>query len=306
MTAAEQMFEPDLGALADLVRFAAVEVDSHDVEPWAELLAELYRSGALDLEGACWAVALYNTYDDLASAWAVLRRWPTPETWVRAPDRADAAYYPLTNERRNLRGGRVLRRLASYADNLEGRGQADWLCSAITTSSPAVNFDRLTLCCRQVWGVGRQAAFEWAEFAGKVLGLPVDAGHGHLAESEGPRRSLQALFGNPAPTRTWLDGRLDDVTELFDRAGLWAPLVDVETLICDFHVMRAGRYYPGKHLAALRFELERAARLWPADGPALTGAWDRVVPDPWRHIHPGIDPGKLAVYRDSGRIISLP
>lgn len=295
---------PDTRALADLTRFAQIETASRDVEPWADLLAELHLAGHLDPEAAIWLLTLYNTYDDLGSAWSVYRRWPAPAAWANAPDRNEAASYPLTGERRNLRGGLVLRRLASYYNEVSSGGtQTAWLARPLTGDDPARDFDRLTTHLRTIWGVGRLSAFEWAEFLAKVAGFPVAAGHGHLWDSSGPRASLERLYGNTRPSRDWLDARARDAIQLLADAGVHAGVVDVETLVCDFNVMRGGRYYPGRHLAALREEI---TRMPPADQPRVLSAWHAIIPPPWNAIAPGISKPLLGVYRDTGRIIDQP
>lgn len=292
----------DQAALADLACFAALETASHDLEPWAELLAALHRSGILDTEDVLWAVKLYNAYDDLGSALSVLARWPSPKAWDAAPDRAEAAQYPCTQERRNLRGGLVLRHLADYAHQLGGLPQAVWLRMPLC-GDPAADYDRLMSHLRTVWGVGRQSAFEWAEFTAKVIGLPVHASHAHLWESEGPRRSLQRLYGHPNPSPAWLDQRARVCRDWLADTGTSLIWEDFETVICDFNVMRDGRYYPGKHLASIAEELTRV----PAElERAARAAWTEVIPEPWCRIAPGIDPAKLGYYRDTGAIVSAP
>jgi hypothetical protein len=290
----------DAARLADLATFARVEAASRDVEPWADIIAAV----ALPREQRAWLMTLYNTFDDLHSAWSVMRRWPTPAAWAAAADRHEAARYNCTQERRNLRGGRVLQRFASYLTQLRDRPEETWMKSALTGASPGQNFAALTAQMRQVWGVGRQAAFEWAEFAGKVLGLPVDAADGQLWESSGPRRCLERIFclADPAPAQ--LDDAANVCREYLRGEGIELSWVDFETVICDFNVGRDGRYYPGRHLAALREEIDTLPD--PADRALLVAAWNSVVPEPWRAITAGIDPAKMAVYRDTGRIITCP
>lgn len=283
--------------LADLVEFARIEVTSCDVEPWAMIIA------AVDLprEQKTWLMTLYNTHDDLGSAWTSMRRWPTPHHWARAADRHTAAELNCTQERRNLRGGRVLLRHASYVAALAGRSEEDWMLSAVRTSNPGANFRALTQHMRSVWGVGRQSAFEWAEFAGKVLDLPVDAADGQLWESSGPRRCLERLFGLVDPSPAQLDEAANVCRDYLAGEGVSLSWVDFETIICDFNVMRDGRYYPGRHLAALREEID--AQPDPADRALLNAAWDSFVPPPWRDIPPGIDPALMPLYRMTGKIV---
>lgn len=291
----------DIAKLHDLSDFAKVEHRSRDVEPWADLIA------AIDLvpESKAWLMTLYNTYDDLHSAMSCLRRWPSPHAWAEASDRHDAARYNCTQERRNLRGGRVLQRFASYAHVLNGWSEESWMRAACIGSSPGDNFARLSLQMRSVWGVGRQSAFEWAEFAGKVMGLPVDAADGQLWESSGPRKCLERIFYLNDPSERQLNEAASVAREFIrDHSGTDLKWVDFETVICDFNVMRDGRYYPGRHLAALREEIDTLPDV--EDRALLNYAWYAVIPEPWASIKGGIDPLKMPVYRDTGRMITCP
>lgn len=288
--------------LADLVIFARIEVASHDIEPWAEVIA------AVDLprEQKTWLATLYNTHDDLHSAWSSMRLWPTPRDWGRAENRHRAAEFNCTQERRNLRGGRVLQRHASYVSALAGSSEETWMRYAIAEiPSPGKAFAALTEQMRTVWGVGRQSAFEWAEFAGKVVGLPVDAADGQLWESSGPRRSLEDLFRLTDPSPAQLDDAANITRDYLYGEGIDLPWVDFETVICDFLVMRRGRYYPGRHLAALRDEIWTLPDL--DDRDRAKAAWHTAIPYPWTEIPlGGIDDSKQAVYRATGRIIDGP
>ena len=290
----------DLARLGDLVTFARVESDSRDVEPWADILAHL----DLPLRDRIWLMTLYNTYDDLHSAFSCYRRWPSISAWATATDRHDVARYNCTQERRNLRGGRVLQRFASYATAVGDLDEESWMRQVCVTDDPGKNFAALTGHMRQVWGVGRQSAFEWAEFAGKVAGLPVDAADGQLFESSGPRRCLERIFYMHAPTPSELEHAANVCRDYLACEGVNLAWVDFETIICDFNVMRDGRYYPGRHLAALREEIDTLPD--PNDRDILNAAWFSFVPEPWARIAPGIDPTKMPVYRNTGRMLLCP
>lgn len=292
----------DTRILADLVRFARVEVASNDIEPWAAVI----RAVDLPREQKIWLATLYNTHDDLHSAWKSMRLWPTPHHWGRAENRHKAAEFHCTQERRNLRGGRVLQRHASYVSMLNGLDEVDWMRRAFGHgNNSGTNFRLLTEQMRTVWGVGRQSAFEWAEFMGKVAGLPVDAADGQLWESSGPRRSLEILFQMPTPSPAQLDEAANITRDYLFGEGIDLSWVDFETVICDFLVMRRGRYYPGRHLAALRDEIwtlpdER-------DREMAKDAWYSVIPGDWAEIPlGGIQDRLLPVYRATGRIVDGP
>lgn len=289
----------DTRVLADLAAFARVEVASRDVEPWADLLAALW----LPTEQAHWLVKGYNAFDSLSSGWQMFRRWSTVERWAAAEDRAEVAVYPCTQERRGLRGGRVVKHLDSFVENLAGQSIDGWIRSALVTGNPEQDFLALTRHVRSVWGAGRQTAFEWVEFVAKVLGIPVEAPDADLWESTGPRRALQRLYGEDHPDLGWLNERADETRSLLAAEGVPLSWEDFETVLCDFNVMRDGRYYPGRHLAALLEEINEVPE---ADQGPLMQAWSEVVPEPWCGIEPGIKKPLLAVYRDTGRIIDQP
>jgi hypothetical protein len=279
----------------DLATFAHLEVTSGDLEPWAVLLRAVGARLGFPEEHRLWLVKLYNAYDALDSAWAVYRRWPTPAAWAAAWDASDAGDYACTQERRGLRGGKVVKHLGAYVAALGGQSQGVWLRQA------PMDFLSLMAWTRQVWGVGRQTAFEWVEFLAKVADFPVAAPDAQLWESEGPRRSLQALFHDATPSPARLERYARQTRGWLARQGVPLAWEDLETVICDFQVMRLGRYYPGRHLAAVRGEIEGMA---PADRAVWLAAFRDSILAPWRDIAPGIDKRLLPVYRDTGVIVT--
>lgn len=284
--------------LADLVTFARYEVEAADIEPWAEVLAAMRPVAGWDDERLLWAVKLYNAFDDLGSAMSVLAGCAAPVDWPRV-DRGSVARLPCSGERRNLRGGKVLQHLDSYVATLGGQSQMSWLREAVPDAAdPAAAFLTLMPYLRRVWGVGRLTAFEWAEFATKVIGLPIEPPHAFLWESSGPRESLERLYGNDAPSVEWLDATAIECRAMLAANGVPLSWWDFETVICDFNVMRKGRYYPGKHLAMISEEIAGVAGR--GLGALLREAFDRTVPPPWRDVPPGADKQLAQAYRDTG------
>lgn len=290
----------------DLAEFARIELASRDLEPWADLIGKLRHRGDIDTDGAYWLVKLYNAYDDMGSAWTIYRRWSGPSAWLMADDYQGAADYPLTQERRGLRGGKVVRHLISYHEHVARAGSQQ----AYVAAAPYGEHLDVLAYLSAIWGVGRQTSFEWAEFLAKACDAPArcaTAADLMLWESEGPRRSIEALFDAPggrAPDRAWLDGHATGLRAWLADEGVALEWEDFETVICDFHVGRHGRYYPGRHLAALREEIATV----PDDGDrsVLEAAFRSVVPGPWRDIPPGIDKTKMPRYRDTGVWIDRP
>jgi hypothetical protein len=297
-------FDVDYKYLDDFVEFARIEQESGDIEPWAALYRDLHlNSGLMDLERTHWLLTLHNTYDHLSSAWKVLMRWESPWVWEADPRRDEAAdqlVYPIMSERRNLYGGKVLRRHHSYIGQMGDRSQDEWLRDSLLGISPEVDFQLLMERTRDVWGVGRQSAFEWAEFVAKVLDFPIHAPTAELWESSGPRESLELLYGK-APNNEWLDAVADHARGYLASAGVHLEWEDFETVVCDFKVMRKGRYYPGRHLANLKEDIGTVPQEYQ---PVFWDAWNRIVPEDWREIPPGINKEYMPVYAKTGLIRS--
>lgn len=296
--------------------FARLELESGDIEPWASTIAAmrlpalgtlepgLPAQGNLTLEQALWMAALYNTTDDLLSALRIAALAPNVQAWsgVTPYGREVVAGLPISGERRNLYGGRILDRLDSHAEQIGPQTHLSWIGQAVyEPTQPRLNFPLVMSLLRRVWGVGRLAAFEWAEFFCKVGGVPVETTDGALWESSGPRESLERLYGRDAPSAAWLTDRAYETMALLEGEGVHLSWWDFETVICDFNVMRKGRYYPGKHLAMISAEI---AGLPEADGwrDEWTAAYRAVIPAPWRDLPPGVDKELCRTYAATGTI----
>lgn len=299
----------DTRLLGDLIEFARLEVEAGDIEPWAATIAAMTRrgvvgAGALSPERALWMLTLYNTTDDILSALSIDAWAGSPAAWRRVgrPARMAVAQVRLSGERRNLYGGRILDRMDSYAELVGDRPQAQWFSSAIfSRTDPQANFPILMTWLRRVWGVGRLAAFEWAEFLHKIHGLPVETTDGCLWESSGPRQSLERIYRRPATSTTELTGWAYTVRADLAAAGVPLSWWDFETVICDFNVMAKGRYYPGKHLAMISEEIAGLPAQWQ---PAWTAAYRSVIPAPWRDLPPGVSKELCRAYATTGKIVT--
>lgn len=291
----------DFDMLEDFVAFARAEQLANDIEPWAAMFKVVYDEELLPREEAIWLTTLYNTYDRVDSALGVHGRWPTPHHWGADPDREEARQFPCAQERRNLHGGKVNRRHQGYVDLLGDSSQLEWMVQPLGFADVGEDFRSLSKHMLQIWGVGRQAAFEWAEFAGKCFSLPVDAADGQLYDSSGPRESIEALYnGGERMTAEQLDAAADHLRDYLAAEGLDVPFVDLETLVCDFKVMRKGGYFVGRHITALKGEI--------AGHELLEYAFNKVIPPDWAAIPGGLDmdPGLRGLYKRTGHIITTP
>jgi len=292
--------------LRDLVTFAQLEVEANDIEPWADILTWLYANEKLGIEEALWATKLYNAYDDFGSGFRVFERFHSPAAWARAsqPDQEIVNKLPMSQERRNLRGGRAIKHFESYVEALDGLDQEPWLLEIVDPfGDPFENYASLMERLRGIWGVGRQTAFEWAEFVGKVAGLPVETSDGALWESSGPRESLERLY-QVYPKKANEDqlSYFAEVTKMrLAEHGVKLSWWDFETVICDYNVMTKGRYYPGQHIAMVREEIEGLADPYQS---MLMEAFMAVIPAPWNEVPGGASKDLRRAYRDLGVIIT--
>jgi hypothetical protein len=297
----------DKRRLDDLTEFARWEVAAADIEPWAATITAMTDVGvvgacdALSREEALWMLTLYNTTDDILSACRIAEVAPSVHAWpgVGRSGRDAVAGVRLSGERRNLYGGRILRRMDSYAAAVGSQPQAQWFAEALPSWDPLVNFTQMMGWLRKVWGVGRLAAFEWAEFLHKIDGRPLESDDGALWESSGPRESLEKIHGRAARDGRELTDWAWTVKLHLAEEGVPLSWWDFETVICDFNVMTKGRYYPGKHLAMISEEIaglpERFRGRWQE-------AYEDVVPPAWLEVRPGVDKDLCRAYATTGRI----
>lgn len=131
-----------------------------------------------------------------------------------------------------------------------------------------------------------------------------DMGHGH---SSGPRRGLQLLYeglptgNNPAAVRE-LDEASADLCRLLEEAGHPARLAEVETTLCDFGSLTAGRYYVGHDIDVMLGQLQaRPSALTAAAFRARAEAFDGGFLGErggWR----GVRPQLKTLYRTDGQL----
>jgi hypothetical protein len=237
---------------ADIVRFGRHHRASGDIDPTYPVLRHLAAAWGLDRDRALWLVALYVAYYHLPAALLAFDACPEP---VRP--RAGWPQLPTGTERR---GHRDHRKLAAHLDAYVAAtagGQAAWWLAGLR--GDAVPDYRLAYAkALALHGNGRWAAFKWCDLLMHTIGLPLRCPDMLLGESSGPLAGLALLYG-PGGAAT-IAGRSRLLRGLF--AAHAAPLRwdELETVLCDFHALHAGRYYVGHDIDEM---LGRAAGLPP-------------------------------------------
>jgi hypothetical protein len=273
--------KPDLDELRsscklwhDFVTFARCELDCQDVDPVYPVLVELQRG--LSREQALWHTILYVAFYNLGSAVEVFAHVNEPDTLP-----VELAKLPTGIERRGFRTAETMNRhLASIVELAERHGGlAQWLGQALQMPETLLHPEQMSYLklrdeiLREPWGNGRWAAYKTSEILQKVNRMPVRATDMGNDDSSGPVAGLQVLYG-PYPGGpelggvnkiAWLDGLGITTMDQLNEEGVNVDIDVVETLLCDFHALVDGRYYPGHDIDQMADQLWSANPQWTAE-----------------------------------------
>lgn len=250
--------------LEDFVEFARLQLTSGDIDPAYPVLRQLQRE--MPAEQALWHTLVYVAFYNLDSAVRVFAALPSWEDaraqWRRTGLALDfqLASLPTGVERRNLRGGyRMMdhfHSLLALADSFGGLGI--WLGAAVHRA-PLHDWLTVRSNVEMARGNGRWASYKTAELLQKVNGWELEAPDMGNEFSTGPRHGLALFYGevegnSPAAIRR-LDGQGRELQNELVMRGLVVGIEQVETLLCDFHAMADGRYYPGHDVDQMQAQL---------------------------------------------------
>lgn len=255
----------DARLLRDFEKFSVVQLESLDYDPLYPVLKYLVKD--LDLEQGIWYTTLYVAYYNLASSHRIFQVRPEVGPVGTPYDR-----YPTGTERRALRGGVVDRYLSELRSTLGYRGLYELYTKGFG-SDPEVNWNTARRNVETVWGNGRWASYKTAEILQKVHEWeiwPTDIGNDG---STGPRKGLALLYGsvegNGKSAIATLDKQASDLKRDMSDVGIQLDYGQLETMLCDFHSMCEGRYYPGSHDTD-----EMLGRLLKDGGGGLEAVWE--------------------------------
>lgn len=288
--------------LTDLAAFARLQLASGDIDPTYPVLRNLYAHLGLSRDAALWCTALYVAYYHLGSAVETFLAQPEPSL-----PRGALLHLPTGIERRGMRDRACLRAHLEGWVALTRGGVAAWLDAGLD-ADPLANFHRLWDRLLAVPFNGRWAAFKWCDLLLNVHAFPLAFPDMRLAECSGPRAGLLLLLGLPEASRPSVAalnrGAMmlrNALADLYDVALPWEQL---ETILCDFHGMAHGRYYPGHDIDEMQERIDRSA-LSPATRTALYAA--RAASFPAAYLGEvggwhGVDKQRNTLYRRTGAI----
>lgn len=240
--------------LNDFCTFGRELIRSQDVDPLYPVLKELERG--MSAEQALWFTFLYLAYYNLGSATVVLGQMPFP-----AP--MNSHYFPkldIATERRNLRGNKLRPHVDNYVTAINNAGSQTAFLQQRWGTNPIRNYEAFWLTAQTIWQNGRWAAFKWSEILKKVHGWNLAAPDMRMEFCSGPKQGLMDMFGL---TRDPGVEALNEYGQLLRTAAL-AEGLDVgdwetlETVLCNFHSLRSGRYYIGHDIDELQDVIEHA------------------------------------------------
>lgn len=292
----------DQGLLQDFVTFGRELIRSQDIDPLYPVLKHLER-GMSD-EGALWFTFLYMAYYNLGSATRALELIPEPAQMPLVFPRLDIA-----TERRNLRGNKLRPHVDHYVGLIRQAGSQHAFLQQRWEGKDAIErYEAFWLTAQTVWQNGRWAAFKWAEILKKVHGWYLAAPDMRMEFCSGPKAGLMLMFGLEAdPGVPALNEYGEILRYQLARQGLSVPDWEtLETLLCNFHSLRDGRYYIGHDIDELQdviehSELDPYAKQW------LYDARKAALPNEylgelcgWQ----GMDKTANRIYRDTGIVYS--
>ena len=279
---------------ADLLAFARLQLASTDIDPVYPVLDLLEED--FDEEAALIYTLRYVTFYDLAAA---LRH-------------EAGEYFPLPgNERRSLRDkAKMNEHRASVEACIDRYGSATAWLRPPTGTDPAEGWAHVRARYEQAKHNGRWASYKLAEICATVHRWPITAPDMGNDQSSGPLQGLNLVLGT---NLVWRKADIAEADRLADallgrmRDHLPALRIEhLETLLCDFHALHDGRYYPGIDIDTMQ---EQIATLPPEQAQRLLHARSDAIPHEWLGEltgRPGVDKARKRAYADTGQILGRP
>lgn len=236
----------------DFVAFCQVQYDCLDYDPFHPAVINLGRG--LDREAALWLSVLYMAFYNLGSTWVAFANTEPmgalPD-WIRR--------LPVGLQRRNLRGGKVVRHLEEFARLAREHGGLYEFLTKGFVGDTKKDWDTLKLNVGEPWGNGRWSIYTTSELFQKANNLPVWPCDIMNEDSSGPAAGLALMFQVPEAERTpeVLNPLADEMfTYLRKRITTNIPYLPknhfdyamVESELCDFQSLCKGRYYVGRDI----------------------------------------------------------
>jgi len=249
----------------DMVKFGAELINSKDIDPVYPVLETLYEQRKLRTSLRHWQTCLYLAFYSLPSALQAFEKFPTPDAAIKALGDDCEFNYPIAVERRGLSGGKVRHHLADLLRKTSGRAEGfeGWLMEGWQyEGNPNWNFKVFFARAQNIWNNGRWAAFKWCELLKEVHKMPLEAPDLCLQDCTGPLKGLCMVTRmSETDTIPSLNTAAKILLNDLYEAGLpylcWEQL---ETLLCNYHSYKHGKYYVGHDIDEMQQAINRGAQ----------------------------------------------
>jgi hypothetical protein len=199
-------------------------------------------------------------YYQNGSAWAA---WGRPG--VRERSSLPPIHYPISYQRRNLYGGRILQHFQSI---YEIPSLTSYLSENVDTWAGLI--EKL----KDIYGNGRWASYTVGELLVKIALPHVKIDTSEVVDSSGPRQGLELLgFENPTDaTLLELQERLARDARSHDEASavLSIPVEKFESCLCNWSRMCKGDFYLGHNLDRQHDRIRKLE----SEGEDMTALWE--------------------------------
>jgi hypothetical protein len=249
---------PDL--IEDFVLASQRLYDSLDYDPFHGCIVTMGHG--LPREEALWLSIVYMAFYNIGTAAAVFAECPNVAS--QYPDWM--ARMPVGVQRRNLRGGLVVKHLQAWWRIKQQYGSLYAYLTKGFVGDSKKDWAQLKANVDGVWGNGRWSTYTLSELFQKANKLPVLPCDIMNEGSSGPRAGLQLLYGCPGAAVAELDVLADRLfaymrerinTNIFYLPKGHYDYGQLESQLCDFNSMYKGRYYIGRDIDR---DLERVAK----------------------------------------------
>jgi hypothetical protein len=249
MTRNEFIVKSNSDIFNDFVKYSKLSLAIWDNDPSYPILKKYYELSGMTEKQKHWHVLLYLTFYRLTSAEAVFEYYPNQEVVTLKQ------WYPTDYTRRGLRGDK--RKQEKFINQFAGF-ELDKLVRKLTADKGKLGwfvFEKILQ--KNFWYVGTWTTYKWADLLQYVFDFDIkapDLSNGGGKTTTGPVAGLMKLFDIP---KQECDEELGIwvYNEMIKRGVEVRDNNTLETLLCDFKAMCAGKYYVGHDIDSFLNEI---------------------------------------------------
>lgn len=233
----------------DFVEYSKISLDVKDNDPSYPILKKYYELSGLTDAQQHWHILLYLTFYKLTSAEIVFEYYPNQERVTLKE------WYPTDFTRRGLRGDK--RKQEKFINQFEPFQINNFVRKLTKDGGKMGWFVFEKILQKNFWYVGTWTTYKWADLLQYVFDFNIEApdlSNGGGKTTTGPIAGLMSLFDIP---KQECDEELGILVfkDLIERGVEVRDYNTLETLLCDFKALCAGKYYVGHDIDSFLNEI---------------------------------------------------